>query len=232
MKIREATSRLKAAGTEQNRKTYGRHGVGKKMYGVSFAELKKLAKEIKSDHELAQKLWATGNHDARVLSTMVADPDLLRSGQIEAWAGDLDNYVIADLFSSLVARSPFAEKKRKRWTRSKSDHLGQVGWNMVASMAQSGEGPTNKSLMDELKYIEAKIHSANNRTRHSMNQALIAIGGRNDPLRKKAIAAARRIGRVQVDHGETSCKTPEAIPYIEKIWTHKAAKAAKASNRK
>ena len=46
MKIREATSRLKAAGTEKARTNYGRHGVGKKMYGVPSTELKKLAKEI------------------------------------------------------------------------------------------------------------------------------------------------------------------------------------------
>lgn len=224
MKIREATSRLKAAGTEQNRKVYGRHGVGKKMYGVSFAFMKKLAKEIKTDQELAEKLWASGNQDCRILATMVADPQALGSGQVDTWAKDLDNYVIADLFSGLIARSPLADRKRPRWSRSKSDHIAQVGWNMTASLAMGGDGPTNKSFMDELKYIEAKIHSANNRTRHSMNQALIAIGGRNEALRKKANAAARRIGKVEVDHGETSCKTPAAIPYMDKMWARKAAK--------
>lgn len=225
MKIHEATSHLKAVGTENNRKSFERHGVGKKMYGVARADLKNLAKEITTDQDLAEKLWATGNHDSRILATMVADPAALRSGQIDAWSKAMNNYIIADAFSGLIARSPLAEKKRPGWSRSKTDHLGQVGWNMMASLALGGDGPTNKSFLDELKYIEAKIHSAKNRTRHAMNQALIAIGGRNEALRKKATAAARRIGKVDVDHGDTTCKTPDAIPYIDRIWARKALKA-------
>ena len=225
MKIREATARLKAAGTAQNQKTYGRHGVGRKMYGVSFAELKQMAKEIKTDQRLSEQLWATGNHDARVLATLVADPEAQRSGRLDTCVKEMDNYVIADMFGGLVARSGFAAKKFPKWSRSKTDHVGQVGWNLLASLALSDEGLSNKAFVEELKYIETHIHSANNRTRHSMNQALIAIGARNEALRKRATAAARRIGTVDVDHGETSCKTPAAIPYIDKMWAHKAAKA-------
>ena len=38
---------------------------------------------------------------------------------------------------------------------------------------------------------------------------------------RKAIETARRIGKVQVDHGETNCKTPDAVPYIEKAANRK-----------
>jgi hypothetical protein len=54
-----------------------------------------------------------------------------------------------------------------------------------------------------------------------MNNAVIAIGGRNPALAAAATAAAGRIGRVEVDHGETGCKTPEAAAYIERIWARK-----------
>ena len=54
-----------------------------------------------------------------------------------------------------------------------------------------------------------------------MNGALISIGIRNARLRKKALEAARRIGRVDVDHGETSCKTPDAVAAIQKWWREK-----------
>ncbi len=37
----------------------------------------------------------------------------------------------------------------------------------------------------------------------------------------KAIEAAKRIGKVEVDHGETNCKTPDAAPYIEKAAKRK-----------
>ncbi|HIA47614.1 MAG TPA: hypothetical protein EYN96_06515 [Candidatus Hydrogenedentes bacterium] len=48
-----------------------------------------------------------------------------------------------------------------------------------------------------LQYIESNIHSAKNRVRHSMNGALISMGVRNPALQKKAIAAAKRIGKVK-----------------------------------
>jgi len=57
--------------------------------------------------------------------------------------------------------------------------------------------------------------------RNAMNNALIAIGIRNPHLEKKAIAAAQKIGKVEVDHGETGCKTPDAIPYIQKSLDRK-----------
>ena len=44
-----------------------------------------------------------------------------------------------------------------------------------------------------------------------MNGALISIGIRNAKLEKLAIAAAKRIGKVEVDHLETSCKTPDRV---------------------
>ena len=60
-----------------------------------------------------------------------------------------------------------------------------------------------------------------------MNSALIQIGARNAALKRQAIAAATRIGTVEVDHGETGCKTPEAVGYIEKMWARKAQLATK-----
>ena len=67
----QALQKLKSLGTAQNRKIYARHGAGEAMFGVSYADLGKTKKEIKTDHPLAESLWASGNHDARVLATMV-----------------------------------------------------------------------------------------------------------------------------------------------------------------
>jgi hypothetical protein len=57
-----------------------------------------------------------------------------------------------------------------------------------------------------------------------MNRALIAIGCRSPGLRKLADAAAKRIGKVEIDHGDTACKTPDAAEYIERTWAHSTAK--------
>jgi 3-methyladenine DNA glycosylase AlkD len=68
MTEKEILAELRSLGTEQNRKIYSRHGVQGEMFGVSYANLEKLRKKIKTDHMLAGQLWAAGNHDARILA--------------------------------------------------------------------------------------------------------------------------------------------------------------------
>ena len=71
------------------------------------------------------------------------------------------------------------------------------------------------------KASDSRIHSPPNRVRYAMNTALIMIGCRNAFLRAAAIAAARRIGPVEVDHGATGCKTPAAEAYIAQVVAHR-----------
>src|SRR5690349_18483919 len=103
-----ALASLEKAGTEQNRKTYRRHGAPEPLYGVSFATLKSLAKQIRTDHALAQSLWATGNTDARTLAAMVADPAQLDRATAAAWITDAKYHIVVDEVAGVVARSPHA----------------------------------------------------------------------------------------------------------------------------
>ena len=75
-----------------------------------------------------------------------------------------------------------------------------------------------------LVQIEKTIHSAPNTQRYLMNQALIAIGGRSASLCKSTTAAAKRIGVIEVDHGDTSCKTPNAAESIANSWARAKSK--------
>ena len=224
MDLKEALAALEAAGTAQNRKIYRRHGVSGPLYGVSYAIQGKLAKQNTHDTGLAIGLWESGNHDARVLAAMIADPDEIRSSQLDAWVRDLDNYVLTDALSGLLSRSPFAKTKMRNWTRSAREFIGAAGWTVLAHLAMAESELTNGELEGYLATIEVEIHGSKNRTRHSMNSALIAIGIRNSRLERKARAAARRIGKVDVDHGETSCKTPDAVAYMEKAAARKRTK--------
>jgi 3-methyladenine DNA glycosylase AlkD len=212
----EVLKTLEKLGTAQNRKVYARHGVKGKMYGVSYANQAKLKKQIKTDHELALGLWTSGNHDARALATMIADPERADSRLLDRWLRDLDNYGITDAFAAFVKKTPLVKRKMEKWTRSKGEWTGQAGFQLLSHLAMQDETLTDDYLEGYLRIIESEIHGRKNRVRHSMNGALISIGLRNPKLRKKAIAAAKRIGKVEVDHGETSCKTPDAIPYIQR----------------
>lgn len=224
MEIGEALAALEAAGTEQNRKVYARHGVGPSMYGVSSQEIGNLAKRIGHDHELALRLWATGNHDARVLATRVADPARFLRSELEAWVAEIDNYVLTDAFSGLVAGSPHARSLVDQWRDDPREWAGSCGWNLVALLADREKAIPESFFESCLQRIGARIRYAPNRVRHSMNQALIAIGVRNESLHRLAVQAAERIGVVEVDHGETSCETPAAIPYMQKILAHRSGR--------
>ena len=221
MNYRETMRQLRLMGTAQNRKVYGRHGVGRPMFGVSYADLGKLEKAIRVDHSLALRLWESGNHDACVLATRVADPGKMTSRQLDDWARQIDSYVLGDAFSGLVARSGMAQKKFEQWRGRQAEFVGQVAWNLLVSLTRRADELPDEYFEEQLVTIEDQVHGRKNWVRYSMNLALIAIGMRNAALEKKAIAAARRIGPIEVDHGETGCKTPDPIPYIKRAKARK-----------
>lgn len=220
MNVQEALDTLKALGTEQNRKIYRRHGAREDVYGVSFAHLKDLKKKVKVDHELAEGLWKSGNHDARIFATMVADPKRLDREALDTWVRGLAGYPESDAFGDLAAKSPAGREALERYTNSDEEWTSAAGWRGFAHLVMNG-GLTDEDCARLLARIEREIHSERNRVRYEMNNVVIAIGGRNPDLQEKAIAAAARIGKVEVDHGETGCKTPEAVSYIRKMAERK-----------
>lgn len=215
--------RLEQAGTAQNRKVYPRHGVREPMFGVSYAELGRLRKEIKVDHDLARALWATGNHDARILATMVADPERITVKEADAWLRDVGNYVLMEALGRLVARSPVAASRAKVWRDRRSEWPASAGWVVTGSLVLAGAVPAAEQQRLVAK-IEREIRTRPNRVRHEMNAVLIAIGMRGGATRDRAMAAAARIGTVEVDHGTTGCVTPDAAAYIRKAETRARAK--------
>ncbi len=217
----EIVEALQGFGTEQNRKIYRRHGVGENQYGVSVANLKALKKKIKINHDLALQLWETGNHDARSLATLIADPKKAASDLLEKWVRDLDNYVITDAFSGYVQQTALIREKAEQWVNSDDEWIGTAGWNLLGYLALYDQTLPDEYFEPYLSVIESDIHTRKNRVRYAMNNVLISIGGRSTHLRQKAQAAAQRIGLVEVDHGETNCETPDAHSYIDKMWARK-----------
>jgi len=224
--LEETLHTLKAAGTAQTRKTYLRHGYPEDTYGVSFADMKKLAKKIDTDHALAQKLWATGNGDARVLATMIADPDEATSKELDAWAKAVRFSLMSQMFSRFVSETEFAREKAEAWAKSQEEFVGEIGYYVLGQLGLHDEELPDEYFEEHLKTIEKNIHSAKNYTKYAMNQAVIAIGVRNPKLTKLALAAAGRIGKVDVDHGDTACQTPDVAAYIRKTLAHGESKGA------
>ena len=209
-------SELKDMGTSQNVKVYKRHGAGDNLFGVSFANLGKLKKAIKVDHELAGELWHTGNTDARCLATMIIDSKKFSSSQADKWIDDVEYYLLADLLAQVIAQTDFALKKMDDWMKSKDEFKKQCGYAILSCCLKDGVEIPDSKCKKILKTIEKEIHASPNRAKHSMNMALISIGIYKASLTDSTMEFAEQIGKVKVDHGETGCKTPDAIPYILK----------------
>lgn len=236
MTFKDVMADLKANGSAQNVKIYRNHGVKGSLFGVSYAHLKALHKRVKTDHELALKLWESGNHDARVFACWVADADMMTQGQIGKWAKVVDNHVLAHEVASLAQDCDFARKVADKWVARKDEWHTTLGWSVVARLATQVIRPPSEGGLDDerirelVALIVATIHDMPNRTRHAMNFALIAIGCRSQAWRKRAHAAAKKIGKVEVDYGATSCKVNDASAYIEKAWQRYEKKGQQPSD--
>lgn len=229
---KQVMAKLKSLGSAQTRKTYGRHGVTGEMFGVKYGDLEKLVKQIKVDHQMALELWETGNHDARILATKIADPQRLTAKVLSAWIKDVDNHVISTGLAELASRGAAGRKTMKKWMASTREWPAATGWMAQAKVASMPETVKKEEGRELLSEIEQRIHGSANRVKYSMNTAMIALGAYVAGMEKEAIRFANRIGQVEVDHGLTNCQTPLAAPYIEKAAAHQRAKLAKAAKKK
>ena len=219
---------LESLGTAQNVKVYKRHGVKEPLFGVSYANLGKLKKKIKINTPLARELWQTKNADARTLACMIADGSEFGSEELDSWVLDVDNTGLAGSFGGLIGRSPYTVEKIGSWIHSKEEYVQDTGYSCVCqTLKGNSEKLTDHFCNQILNFIEERIHSAPNRARQAMNNALISIGTYKENCREEALAVAGRIGKVEIDHGDTSCKTPDASPYIHKAVAHLEKKKRK-----
>ena len=213
----ELLSALKKLGKPGTAAIYKRHGAGDNVFGVLTSEIGKLVKKIKVDHALAMELWKSGNADARMLALQIADPQKLSEADAEALLDNPHPHFTAYYLCALLARSPVAEAKMRTWMKSTQESVRESGYALLAHRLKGdADCVSDGDAARILATIEKEIHGSANRARYSMNNAVIAIGVFKPSLRKKAVDAAKRIGKVEVDHGETDCQTPDAVAYIQK----------------
>jgi 3-methyladenine DNA glycosylase AlkD len=222
MTAQEILTTLKKAGKPQTAEIYKRHGSGNNVFGTLTSEIGKLQKKIKVDHALALELWKTGNAEARILALQVADPAKTTKIEADRFLKEAHARFVGSYLSALLAQSPIGDKTMRDWMKSKDESSREVGYGILSARLRDDAGSVSDADAEKvLATIEKEIHGSPNWARRAMNSTLIAIGTFKPALRKKAIEAAKRIGKVEVDHGETSCKTPDAVPYIEKASKRK-----------
>ena len=213
---------LKGKGTEKTRKIYARHGMAPdRVFGVSIADLKVIAKSIRGQQALACELFETGNLDAMYLAGMVADGAQLKKAQLNKWAESTADLQMISEYTVpwLTVENPHARELALTWIKSKKEHVASSGWCTYAGLlaTQPDEVLNQAEIEGLLRIVVEHISGAPNRVRHTMNLFVISVGSYVKPLLKQAKAAARQIGTITVDMGDTACKVPLATAYIEKI---------------
>ncbi len=222
MNAKEILATLRRLGRPQTAAIYKRHGSGENVFGVLTSEIAKLQKKIKVDHALATELWRTGNAEARILALQVFDPQKLTKADAERLIDDGPAHFLACYLADLLARTSIAEETMRAWMKSPDELHREIGYGILGVRLKDDPDSISDSEAGRvLATIEKEIARSPNWARYAMNGALISIGVFKPALGKRALETAKRIGKVEVDHGETTCKTPEAVSTIEKAGRRK-----------
>src|SRR5262249_10873610 len=213
---------MKKKGKANYQAIYERHGIPKeRSFGVLVSELKKIQKQIKGNQKLAMELYATGKMEPMYLAGLVADGAKMTKQELNAWAAGSHGMPMISECSVpwVAAENAAARELALEWMDSNKEPVAAAGWFTYAGVVSTR--PDNELNLDEIRGLLRRtvkeIPSAPNRVKFTMNGFVIAVGSYVKPLLKEAKAIAREIGKVSVDVGETDCKVPLALEYIEKV---------------
>ena len=192
---REIVALLERKGTRRYREGLARYGIfTDRAFGVSVAEIKKLAKQVGRDHELALSLWETGWYEARMLAAFVDEPERVTAAQMDRWTRDFDNWGICDtLCFHLFDRTPHAWRKIAQWSRRREEFVKRAAFALLAGVALHDRKAPDKPFLDSLALIERNAGDGRNFVRKGVSWALRTIGHRNESLHRAAIKTATKL---------------------------------------
>jgi 3-methyladenine DNA glycosylase AlkD len=219
MTSQQIMTELEKLGTPSVKKILLNHGVREPFFGVKVGDLKPIQKKIKMDYQLAKDLYSTGNADAQYLAGLIADDAKMSKADLQTWVKQALSQNISEYTVPWVAAgSPHGYELAKEWIGSAKEHIAAAGWSTLANLValQPNEKLDLPALKTLLARVVKEIHTAPNRTRYTMNNFVICLGAYVKPLSAEAIAAAKKIGPVSVNVGNTSCEVPLATDYIQK----------------
>ncbi len=198
MECEEIIQTLHSLSNPKNIAGMARYGINPSHnLGVPIAQLRPLAKKIGKNHPLAQRLWVSGIHDARLLACFIDDPTDVTPAQMDAWADDFDSWDICDqACTSLFDQTSYAYKKIRQWANDKKEFKKRAAFSLIAGLAVHDKDAPD-STFEHFFPLFIK-HAADNRNyvKKAVNWALRNIGKRNQYLNTQAIRTAQKIQRL------------------------------------
>ncbi len=187
--------KLRALGSKERRESMLRFGVVvSNAHGIAIPTLRNIAKTLPKNHVLAKELWASGNHEARILAALIDEAEKVSQRQMDQWAGDFRSWDLCDqVCGNLFDRTPFAFSKAKEWTHHQSEFVRRAGFSLMACLAVHDKKAIDSQFLPFFPLIEQYAHDERNFVKKAVNWALRQIGKRNVKLHKRAIKSAERI---------------------------------------
>ncbi|MFA5050619.1 MAG: DNA alkylation repair protein [Patescibacteria group bacterium] len=198
MTVKEIITYLKKHSCLRDKEGMARFGINPQYaLGVRIPVLRSLAKKIGKNHKLAQDLWKTKIHEARILATMIDDPKSVTEKQMEEWVKGFNSWDLCDqCCSNLFCRIPVAWGKAEKWANKKEEFVRRAGFALMAYLACHDKKAKNKDFEKFFPLIKKYSTDKRNFVRKAVNWALRQIGKRNLSLNKKAIIIAKEIKKI------------------------------------
>lgn len=184
------------------KKLHPKHSL--KSFGIGLTQLRKLAKKIGRDHDLAQELWESNYYDAKVIALLIDDPKLITREQAERQVEQLDGGYLAHVFSSCdatLAKTPFTKELSGKWIESKDPIRKRCGYGLLYEISKSKKksAPNDAYFLRQIKYIETSFDKESIPVKMSMGAALMGIGMRTLELNQAALKVAQKMGPIVFD---------------------------------
>jgi len=165
-----------------------------KAHGISAPALHEFAKHIGKDHQLAQQLWASGIHEARILAALIGESEKVTPAEMDRWVRDFDSWDVVDSACCyLFAYAKPAWQKVTAWSRRREEFAKRASFSLAAYLSYKDKTAPDARFVRFLRVIEREAHDERNFVKKAVNWALRNIGKRNVALNREAILAAERI---------------------------------------
>ena len=186
---------LKRYGTRTTREGMARYAIpSDKAFGVTMSQLKALARQLGRNHALAIGLWDTGWYEARMLATLIDEPERVTAAQMDRWAKEFDNWGICDTACfALFDKTPHAWAMVRKWAASRQEFVKRAAFALLWALTVHDKLAGDAPFIRGLTLIERAAADERHFVTKAVNMALRATGKRNPALNRAAVAVARRL---------------------------------------
>jgi 3-methyladenine DNA glycosylase AlkD len=196
--VEDVLNRLKEKSNSGNLEGMSRFGIAiEKRLGVSVPDMRKTAKEFGRDRGLALELWRTGIGEARILSSMIDDPEEVTEKQMEKWVKDFNSWDVCDqVCMNLFEKTPWAYQKISEWAERKEEFVKRAAFTLIACLASHDKNAPDDEFIRFFPVLKRGAADERNFVKKAVNWALRNIGKRNVKLNRAAIKFAKEIKRI------------------------------------